>query len=285
MTTPAPVPAVPLAIIGGGHMGGALARGGVASGALDRGLLMVAEPDDARRAALAAAGIPACATAPDALGWLRVADRGSAEGQVLLAVKPQMLAAAAAELAPTMAGAPRIVISILAGTPSAKVRAALGDAARVVRAMPNLPVSVGLGVTAVARGAGAAEGDEAFAERLFGAVGEVIAIDEAMMDAFTGVAGSGPAYVFYLAEAMVEAAVGLGFDRSAALLMVRGTVTGAAALLAERAAEPGDLRAAVTSRGGTTAAAIGVLDAAGVGGHIAAAIRAARDRGAELGRS
>src|SRR5690606_30719943 len=125
--------------------------------------------------------------------------------------------------------------------------------------------------------------DAAFARTLFGAVGETVDLDEALMDAFTAVAGSGPAYLFYLAEAMARAAEGVGFDAATADRLVRATIVGAAGLLdADRGRPASELRALVTSRGGTTAAATQRLDDAGVAEAFERAIVAARDRGREL---
>lgn len=176
------------------------------------------------------------------------------------------------------------MVSIMAGVTAATVSRGLGDAGRVVRVMPNTPIGLGLGMSAVCAGPRAGEEDVARAERLFGASGKTMRIDEGLMDAFTALAGSGPAYVFHLAEAMVEAAEQLGFDRERALTIVRQTVAGAGALLDASPETPRALRAAVTSKGGTTAAAVGVLDDAGVSDAVVRAIHAARHRGAELGR-
>lgn len=273
-----------LAVIGGGNMAGAILRGAAAAGVVDVGRVVVAEPDEAKRAGLAKLGVAVCPGAAEALRWVREREEAGGAGQVMLAVKPQSLGAVGAELGPVFGAARRVVVSILAGTPSDRVRGVLGEAAAVVRVMPNTPAQVGKGVSGVSLGAGAVEGDEAFAVALFGGVGDVVRIDEGLMDAFTAVAGSGPAYVFYLAEAMVRGAEAVGFDREIALRVVKGTVAGAGALLDASGEEPGALRAAVTSKGGTTAAALGVFETAGVGESIVRAIAAARDRGRELGR-
>jgi len=267
-----------LAIVGGGNMAGAILAGCARSGdpelAPDR--MVVAEPDGARRAALASLGALTVSGAGELGGWI------GPSTQVLLAVKPQSLQSAAAGLGGLARG--RVVISILAGTPSAKVRGGVGEGARVVRAMPNMAAGIGQGVTAVAVGSGAVEADAAFAVRLFGAVGPlVVRIDESLMDAFTAVAGSGPAYVFYLAEAMMKAAVEMGLEPQAADAVVRQTIMGAGMLLRDDQRTAEALRNAVTSRGGTTAAAVAVLEGRGVDGALRAAVVAARDRGRELG--
>ncbi len=274
----------PLAVIGGGNMGLAIVRGGIASGAIAASNIVVAEPDVAKHGALGSIGVQGVSmTAREAVDRLEAMESSaSGAGQVLLAVKPQMLSAAAGEIGARIGE--RVVITIMAGTPGERVRATLGGACRVVRAMPNLPAKIGRGTTAVCLSAGAREGDDAFARRLFEGVGPFVAtIDESMMDAFTAVAGSGPAYVFYLAEAMVRAAVELGFDERAATEIVRGTVAGAGALLGQSLESPAELRAAVTSKGGTTEAAVRVLGAEDLEGIVVRAIAAARDRGRELG--
>jgi pyrroline-5-carboxylate reductase len=176
------------------------------------------------------------------------------------------------------------VLSILAGAPAATVREALGGRARVVRVMPNTPALVGRGMTALAPGPETTADDRAFARAFFGAVGTVIEIDEARMDAFTAVAGSGPAYVFLLAEALAAAGAAAGLDAADALLAARETIAGAGVLLGGSAEEPAALRRRVTSPGGTTVAALAVFEDAGLREIVARAVLAARDRGAELAR-
>jgi len=275
----------PLAIIGFGNMGHAILTGGVAAGVLDVAKVVVAELDDSKReAALRIGVLGAFAKPSEALAALIALDGGTGYGQVLLAVKPQMLASATGDLGAIMQD--RVVISILAGTPSDAVRMALGGAVRVVRVMPNLPAGIGAGATAIARGAGTTREDAAFATTLFRGVGPlVIELDEDLMDAFTAIAGSGPAYLFYLAEAMVNAAIATGMMPEQAASIVRQTLLGAADLLSRSPDAPGVFRAAVTSKGGTTAAAVAVLEDAGVMQTIEAAIIAARDRGRELAGS
>lgn len=267
-----------LLVFGAGHMGSAIVAG---AARVFRGdaRVGVVEPDNARRERFSAS--PSVAVFPDTrsgLAWL--APRGPS-GQVLLAVKPQALRDLAADLSGLLGD--RVVISILAGTPGAKVRALL-PSARVVRAMPNLPVSIGRGMTAVCPSAGARPGDEEAALTLFRATGDVVTIDESLMDAFTALAGSGPAYLFHLARAMERAGVAMGFDPAAAARVTRGTLAGAAELLARSPEDAGVLCASVTSKGGTTQAALDVLRARAVEDALIEAILAARNRGAELAR-
>ncbi len=273
--------APPLAIIGFGNMGSAIVRGVLATGLLTPDRMVIAEPDGAKCAGLARVHATALG-ALKALHELESTGDGQ-QGQILLAVKPQKLAIAAEGLEEVVGD--RIVISILAGTPSSKVREMLGGRARVVRAMPNLPASVGQGATALAIGEGATVADRAFARRLFTGIGPlVLDVEEKMMDAFTALAGSGPAYLFYLAESMTHAAKAMGFSPEHATAAVRQTLVGAAAMLAHGAKSPAELRAAVTSKGGTTAAAMTVLDEHHVAQHIESAVMAARTRSEELGK-
>jgi pyrroline-5-carboxylate reductase len=278
-----------LAFIGGGNIAQAIIAGCLASGTLDADRIVVAEPDSSKLATLARDGVTGVASASEAMQWLHDHEsrfRDESMGQVLLAVKPQMLATVAPEIAAVAGPSRRIVISILAGTPSTKVRSSLGNAFAVIRGMPNTPARIGKGVTALSIGEGASAGDESFARRVFQGIGPlVVDCDESLMDAFTAVGGSGPAYVFYLAQAMIDAAIELGFTPETADQVVRGTIAGAALLLQCDPLPPAQLRAAVTSKGGTTAAATQVLDDALVQQVVRQAIRAARDRGSELSRA
>jgi pyrroline-5-carboxylate reductase len=262
-------------------MARAIVLGAVNAGVLGASEIVVCDPDQSKWGAFRECGVRVTASHGEAVGSL------GEEGEVLLAVKPQSLGAVAEAVRDLWPSRPVVVVSILAGTPSARVREALGGdgrGVRVVRAMPNLAASVGASATALSIGAGAVAGDEAFAAKLFEGVGPLVArIEEGMMDAFTAVAGSGPAYAFYLAEGMVKGAMEAGFDAALARELVTQTLVGAATLLSRSEDAPGALRAAVTSKGGTTEAAVRVLDERGVMEAVAAAIEAARRRGAELG--
>lgn len=274
--------AATLAVIGGGNMARAIVEGGIRAGVLDADRVIVADPDEAKHDAFRRA----VRSASEAVRYLEEHEPEPGVGQVLLAVKPQMLGAVGRELLHEVGGVERVVISILAGMPGGRVRQELGGKARVIRVMPNTPAAIGMGMTAIASsGAGegsASDADRALCRSLFEAIGKTVEIPESMIDAFTGVAGSGPAYVFYLAEAMEAAARRLGFEEAEARTIVMQTVVGSARLLSESGEKPQDLRARVTSRGGTTAAATGVMEEAGFLEMMIAAIRAARDRGAEL---
>ncbi len=263
--------AIKLGIIGAGNMGMSIIRGVIDAGVLSPQTLVVADLDRSRRDAAAALG---CASTADATD-VREA------GQILLAVKPQGFAAVAGAIGPLQRGT--VVISIMAGLGSPAIRRALGPLARVVRAMPNTPCRVGAGMTAIALGDGAETGDEALAVKIFAAMGRTVIVHEDHMHAVTGISGSGPAYVFLLAEAMERAAVSAGLDDVTAALLVRQTILGAGTLLTESADAPAELRAAVTSPGGTTEAALDVMMDRDWPAIVGDAIAAARHRGAELG--
>ncbi len=285
-----------LAVIGGGNMGKAIILGALDAKLLAPGEVVVCEPDGAKRDSMRGWGVQVVAEHADALARLlpvpgKLADiresygLAACGGQLLLAVKPQMLAQVADQLRPHLAGAPRVVISILAGTPTAKIGDALGGACPVVRVMPNTPARLRKSMTAIAHGAGATPVHGSMAYDLFASIGEVIKIDESLMDAFTALSGSGPAYVFYLAEAMIRAAQEVGFDRITADRIVRQTISGAAGLLADSHEPPESLRAAVTSKGGTTEAAVAELERSGVKDALVRAVTAGRDRGRELAKN
>lgn len=270
-----------LLVVGGGNMGGAIVRGGVSAGVLDAARVCVLEPDAGKRAVLrdelGVAVVESFGEGSEcARAWLEAAPRAA----VLMAIKPQVLPMLATQTRGALAR--RLVVSILAGVRLATLERTLGTA-RVVRAMPNLAASIGEGATALAAGAGASPTDVGEARALCGAVGPVVVeLDEAHFDVFTALAGSGPAYVFALAEAMIAAARGAGLSEGQADAIVRQTVLGAARLLASDARSPAMLREAVTSKGGTTEAALAVLAARAWGDALGEAIRAGAARGAAL---
>ena len=209
----------------------------------------------------------------------RAAVRGA--GLVILAVKPRMILDVAREIGPELApGA--IVVSVAAGVPCARIEAALPEGTAVVRAMPNTPSHIGRGVTGIAAGSAASAADVDAVRRLFETVGSVLVVDEDRINAVTAVSGSGPAYLFLFAEEMTAAARRLGFDEAQADLLVRGTVAGAAELLARSDADPARLRRNVTSPGGTTERAVEVLQAAGWGELFDRALAANVRRSEEL---
>lgn len=249
-------------------MGEALVGGLLASGWAPSDLTVV-ESLEARRAELLARfeGVSVSASPMGADG-------------AVIAVKPHDVAAATA--ATVGAGAGR-VLSIAAGVTLATLEAAAGPGVAVVRAMPNTPSLVGAGTSAIAGGSAATDADLDWAEAVLGSVGTVVRVPEASLDAVTGLSGSGPAYVFLVAEALVDAGVLAGLPRPTADALVRQTLLGSARLLAESGDDPAALRAAVTSPGGTTAAGLQELERAGVRAAILEAVGAATRRSRELG--
>lgn len=260
---------VVLQVIGGGRMGEALVGGLLASGAVDAASVRVVEAVEARRKELA-----------DLLPGIEIStEPGPAEGTVI-AVKPGDVAAACRAVA--AAGSGR-VLSIAAGVTIAALEAALAPGTAVVRAMPNTPALVGVGAAAIAPGTAADDDDLAWAESLLGAVGIVVRVKEPLLDAVTGLSGSGPAYVFLVVEAMIEAGVLAGLPRDVSTSLSIQTLLGAATLLARGEDTPEALRAAVTSPGGTTAAGLRTLEQHGVRAAFLEAVAAATERSRQLG--
>ncbi|MFZ9986407.1 MAG: pyrroline-5-carboxylate reductase [Candidatus Nanopelagicales bacterium] len=201
---------------------------------------------------------------------------------VLLLVKPQDIPGVIDELASHLADG-AVVISLAAGVRLAALEARLPRAA-VVRAMPNTPALVDLGITAISPGTSCSATQADYVESLLAAVGPVVRVPEDLQDAVTATSGSGPAYVFRLVEAMIAGSIALGVPPETARQLVSQTVLGAATMAAQPGADAGVLRQQVTSPGGTTAAALAVFDEADLMGLVARAMEAARDRGRELGR-
>jgi pyrroline-5-carboxylate reductase len=264
-----------ISFIGGGNMASAMLRG--LAGLDPRPRLTVAEPMVEKRAALAALGAETVAENRAAV---------AAGNLVVLAIKPQMAAQVVPELAAAWTS-DKVLVSILAGTPSAKLQAMLPAGARVIRAMPNTPLAIGQGMVGLCRGAHASEQDLALAEALFAPCGKVLRVaDESRMDAITAVSGSGPAYLFRTAEALVTAAQSLGFTAAEAELLVGQTLSGSISYLMQQGVgQAGSLRLQVTSPGGTTAAALAVLEQGGLGDLWTKALAAAEARGRELGKA
>jgi pyrroline-5-carboxylate reductase len=239
-----------IVLVGAGAMGGALLRGWLEKGIIDPRRSMVVDPAPLGDAAAAAAraGLP-IAPRPSQT----VADA------LVVAVKPQSAAAALADLAPFAARA--LVLSVMAGQTIASLRAALPPDAEIVRAMPNLPAAVGMGVTALHAPIGVASERRAVAARLMGAVGATIWLDdERDIDAATAISGSGPAYFFLLGAALSDAGAALGLPAEAAAKLARLTLIGAGAYARQSEGSLESMIAQVASPGGTTAAALSVLD-------------------------
>jgi len=264
--------------IGGGNMATALI-GGMRARGVAIGEFRVVEPMAEARARLAASH-PGIALFPETT---RDAVAGAA--LVVLAVKPQQMRSAAQALAPHLAGAPApVVLSIAAGIRLADLARWLGGHGRLVRAMPNTPALLGKGISGVYAPSTVDESGRALAAAVLDAAGDQVWVDtEAMLDAVTGVSGSGPAYVFYFLEALEEAARDLGFSAPDARRLAYATFAGAVALAQASPEAPAALRAQVTSRGGTTERALAAMDADAVKAKIVAAVKAAAVRAGELG--
>ena len=202
-------------------------------------------------------------------------------GIVLLGIKPQQIDVVLPGVAARIP-AGQLWVSMLAGVPLERLRALVGPAPRLIRIMPNQPARLGLGMTAMAAGPTVPQADRAKIRALLAQLGEVAELDEAQIDDFTAIAGSGPAYVFLFLEALTEAAEAIGFDTATARRLALQTVRGASALAAESAADPAALRRDVTSPGGTTEAAIATFEAHGWRQVVALAAQAAVRRAAQL---
>jgi pyrroline-5-carboxylate reductase len=265
-----------IAFVGGGHMTTALVGGLLRHGTpVER--LSVADPLPGQLDRLR-----------EAFGVRASADNGEAVADadlVVLAVKPQDIMDAACSLAPTLTARRRLVVSVAAGVQLADLRRWLGAGTPTVRAMPNRPALIGAGITALHAGAGVTSEDRHAVEQLMSAVGETLWLDEeSQMDAATAISGSGPAYFFLLVESLEAAGMRLGLPHETARRLAAATARGAGRMAAESGLEPSVLREQVTSKGGTTAAALAVFEAADLGDVVYRAAAAAAARSSELAR-
>ncbi|MEF9384913.1 pyrroline-5-carboxylate reductase [Ralstonia solanacearum species complex bacterium KE056] len=259
--------------IGGGNMASALIGGLVSRGAPGANIVVV-DPTEPARAHAAQTWDATTIAAPGA----ELADRDV----IVLAVKPQQMREVCAQLAPHLRDS--LVLSVAAGIRIQDLSRWLGGHARIVRAMPNTPALSGMGMTGLAAGAGLAGTDRDIASAIANAVGKSVWVpDEAQIEAVTAISGSGPAYVFYFIEAMQQVALELGLSPEAGRLLAAETFIGAATL-AEQSSEPVEvLRERVTSKGGTTYAALTAMDAAGIKPAFVRAMHAAAARGKAMG--
>ena len=262
-----------VAFIGGGNMASALI-GGLRRAGQPAASIVVVEPLPAQRSRLAEAfGVVALASADERL---------AAAATVVWAVKPQLFTEAAAPCAPFVGAA--LQVSVMAGIRSDAVLRASGSA-RVVRAMPNTPALIGQGIAGLYARPEVEAASRATVEALVAPTGDVLWVaHEADLDAVTAISGSGPAYVFFFIEAMVQAAEEMGLDVAQGRQLAQATFAGAAALARQSPLSPAALREQVTSKGGTTHAAITVMQAAGIQQAFVRALHAARARAEELGR-
>lgn len=265
---------VRLLVVGGGRMGEALIGGLLSSGWAELGELAVVERSQSRRDELSNR-FPGLAVHDQP-----VHDQPVGAPAAVIAVKPADAAAACRSL-----GLVGRVLSIAAGVTCAALETALPAGTAVVRAMPNTPALLGAGAAAIAPGSTAAEDDLAWAESVLGSVGVVVRVDEADLDAVTGLSGSGPAYVFHLAEGLIAAGEAVGLDPEISRTLALQTILGAARMLTETGDTPAALREAVTSPKGTTAAGLAVLAESGFLDALAGAVAAATERSRQLGRS
>lgn len=259
-------------MIGGGMMGEALLSRLVAQNVFDSAAIVVSEPNRSRQEFLA----------QQYRVQVTEQNRQAADCDVvLLAIKPQVFPQVAEEFANQQLSA--LVISILAGTTIAQLEAAF-PGAPVIRAMPNTPAAVGAGITAIAPGQHVEPQHIEQAKRILSTVGEVVEVPESMLDAVTGLSGSGPGYVAIVIEALADGGVAAGLPRAIALKLAAQTVRGTAQLLQESNLHPGELKDRVTSPGGTTIAGIAELEKAGVRSAFIEAVKAAVSRSKQLGQ-
>lgn len=262
-----------ITFIGGGNMASALIGGMLKRGAIAADIAVVELQADGRDRLAREFGVRA----------VEALDASAAGCDLLvLAVKPQQMREVCASIAPLING--QTVLSIAAGLRASDIGRWLGGRARMVRAMPNTPALIGRGVTGLYADASVGAAERARAEELLSAVGRTVWVDdEKLIDAVTAVSGSGPAYVFYFIEAMVRGGEALGLTADQARELAIATFTGASALAAQSPESPATLRERVTSKGGTTEAALKSMNADAVGDAIVRALAAAAARGAELG--
>jgi pyrroline-5-carboxylate reductase len=215
--------------------------------------------------------------APDNLEVVRQAD------VLIMAVKPQIMATVLREIAPALTRR-KLMISLAAGVSTARIRATLGREVRLIRVMPNTPALVLEGVTAIAKAEGLEADDLDVAGEIFSAVGRVVVLDEELLDAVTGLSGSGPAYVAVVIESLADGGVKMGLDRITAMTLATQTVLGAAKLLLETGMHPGALKDMVSSPGGTSIAGISALEEGGIRTTFIKAVERATGRSRELGQ-
>jgi len=257
-----------IGIIGAGAMGGALLRGVLGSGVALDAVWAATKSDASARTVASEFGIATHTT---------YAELTSSSDVLLLAVKPAQLETALRELSAAGLRADTLIISVAAGVSIERIEKALGGSNPVIRAMPNTPSFVGQGMTAIAGGSLATKEHLAIAERLFGAVGLCITIEERLLNAVTAISGSGPAYVYLIIEALADAGVRVGLPRDVAMTLVAQTVLGAAVMVQESDRHPAALRDDVTTPAGCTIGALLVLEDGKIRSVLARAVDEARN--------
>ncbi len=262
-----------LGMIGGGRMAEALISGVLSAKLYRPDQILVADPDVGRLDHLKTRyGIQTGGTNQDVVGLCDV---------IVLAVKPQVMAEALSEIRAILTK--QLVISVAAGVNISRIMDSCGSSTRIIRAMPNMPAMVGEGITALAIGPKVDEDAVDYARQIFRSVGRVVSIDERLMDAVTGLSGSGPAYVFLMIEAMADGGVKMGLTRETASLLAAQTVLGAARMVLETGQHPAGLKDQVASPGGTTIAGLHRLEQGGLRAVVIDAIETATKRSQELG--
>lgn len=264
-----------IGFIGAGNMAQALIAGLLRGGALPESIRVVDPEPTQREKVKADYGVTHAADATELAIWADV---------LILAVKPQV-AANVLRSAASALSADKLLISICAGLSLATIESEAGSAARYIRTMPNTPALVGEGATALSAGPRATSADVAFAEQLFGSVGQCSVVPESYLDAVTGLSGSGPAFVMLVIEGLADGGVRAGLPRSIALKLATQTVLGSAKLVRETNQHPGVLKDQVTSPAGTTIEGVATLERGGLRGLLIDAVTAAAKRASELGKS
>jgi len=264
-----------LGLLGAGNMAEALARGVIKSGAVGAGDIIASDIAQARREVFASFGARTTQVNRDVIAFADV---------IVLCVKPQQADDVVRGIAPAFEIERQVLATICAGISSTRLEKLLPHGARVVRVMPNTPMLIGLGASGVAAGSHARDIDVATVEALFATASMTVRVAEPLIDAVTGLSGSGPAYLFYLVEAMTDAGVAEGFTLEQARALATRTVLGASKMLEETGLPPEELRRRVTSPNGTTQAAIELLDARHTRAALSDAVRRAAERSRELGR-
>lgn len=264
-----------IAFLGAGNMANAIIRGLLRAGLAKEKISATVRRDEKKQELEATHGIT--------VGFDNLAAAQAAD-VVVLCVKPQALDKLLTSIAPAIDRG-KLVISVAAGVPIAAIERRLGAGARIVRAMPNTPSLVGAGATAVAAGEHATQEDLQLASAMFDSVGFTTTVDEYLLDAVTGLSGSGPAYIFLVIEALSDAGVKVGLSRHQALKLAAQTVLGSARLLLETNAHPGTLKDQVTSPGGTAIAGLHTLEAGGLRTTLIDAVEAATNRARALGEA
>jgi pyrroline-5-carboxylate reductase len=262
--------------LGAGQMATALANGLVRAGFTTADAVMAADPfEKARESFTSRTGARAIAGNCDVVRGAEV---------VVLAVKPQNAAQVLAEIGPELSSR-HLLISIAAGVPLKTLDNHLGHGPRLVRVMPNTPSLVGIGASAFSLGPGATRGDAELVDRMLSTVGVAVELPENLLDAVTGLSGSGPAYVYQVIEAMADGGVLMGLSRDVATRLAAQTVLGSAAMVLRTGQAPAVLKDAVASPGGTTIAGLHALESGGLRAALMNAVRAATLRSRELGES